>query len=44
MHDTLNTFEAYINSLDIVCITIGGDYNVDFSRVNAHIQLNLLVF
>ena len=30
MHDTLNTFEAFISSLNGNCIIIGGDYNVDF--------------
>ena len=36
MHDTLYTLEAFISSLNVDRIIIGGDYNVEFSRVNAH--------
>ena len=36
MHDTLNTLEAFVSSLNVDCIIIGDDYNVNFSRVNAH--------
>ena len=36
IHDTLNTLEAFISSLNVDCIIIGGDYNVDFHVFNAH--------
>ena len=36
MRDTLDSLEAFIYALNVDCILIGGDYNVDFLRINAH--------
>ena len=36
MRDTLDSNEAFIYALNVDCILIGGNYNVDFVRTNAH--------
>ena len=36
MHDTPNALETFISSLNVDFIIIGGDYNIDFSCVNAY--------
>ena len=35
MRDTLDSLEAFICALNVDCILLGGDYNVDFLRTNA---------
>ena len=35
LNDTLDLLETFIFSLDVDCVIIGGDCNVDFNRLNA---------
>ena len=36
MHDILDSLETFILSIDVDCVIISVDCNVDLSRVNAH--------